>query len=209
MTARRGAGHGDRADSRAAHRRAHRAEPALPDVRGGHPHPGAGSDALAGTKAPRPRHPQDHARPAGAGEVRGARRRRRRTSGWASTTWRWSRTTTCCAAGGVAEAYRRVRRGVPGRAGPGRGAHGGRGGGGGGGRRRPSCSATTWRRTSCGEVVAAVGGRAELEATGGLTLARATRVRRHRRGLPVGGRADPLVADPRHRHSDLRAPEAD
>ena len=35
------------------------------------------------------------------------------------------------------------------------------------------------------EVVAAVGGRAELEATGGLTLGGRARVRRDRRGLPV------------------------
>ena len=38
------------------------------------------------------------------------------------------------------------------------------------------------------EVVAAVGDRAELEATGGLTLATAARVRGDRRRLPLGGR---------------------
>jgi hypothetical protein len=43
------------------------------------------------------------------------------------------------------------------------------------------------------EVVAAVGGRAELEATGGLTLA-TRREYAERGGLPFGGGADPLVA---------------
>ena len=53
------------------------------------------------------------------------------------------------------------------------------------------------------EVVAAVGDRAELEATGGLTLDRSPRVRGDRRRLPVGGGADPLLAYLGHR-LDLR-----
>ena len=61
-----------------------------------------------------------------------------------------------------------------------------------------SCSATTWCPDLLREVVAAVGDRAELEATGNLTLDRGG-VRRDRRRLPVRRRADPLVADPRHR----------
>ena len=59
-------------------------------------------------------------------------------------------------------------------------------------------------RTLLREVVAAVGGRAELEATGGLTLDDRRGVRRDRRRLPVGRRPDPLLADPRHRRLDLR-----
>ena len=47
--------------------------------------------------------------------------------------------------------------------------------------------------------MAAVGGRAELEATGGLTLDVGAEVRRDRRRLPLGRRADPLLADPGHR----------
>ena len=102
------------------------------------------------------------------------------------------------AAGGVAAAYRAGPGGLSGRAGPGRGDHGGRGGRGGRGRGAfllcDNMSVPLLR-----EVVAAVGGRAELEATGGLTLERGPGVRRDRRRLPVGRRADPLVADPRHR----------
>ena len=102
------------------------------------------------------------------------------------------------AAGGVAAAYRLVRAALPRRAGPGRGDHGGRGGRGGRGRSHfllcDNMSPELLR-----EVVAAVGGRAELEATGGLTLAVAARVRRDRRGLPLGRGADPLLADPGHR----------
>ena len=90
------------------------------------------------------------------------------------------------AAGGITAAYRRVRRDVPGRAGAGRGDHG-----------RPR----RWRRSRPGadfllcdnmtpellrEVVAAVGDRAELEATGGLTLDGGRPVRGDRRGLPLG-----------------------
>ena len=46
-------------------------------------------------RRPGPRHPQDHARPARAGEVRRALRRRRQPPDVAVATWRWSRTTTC------------------------------------------------------------------------------------------------------------------
>ncbi len=62
--------------SRPADRRAHRAEPALPPLRRRHRHGGLGR-AVAGTGARDPRHPQDAAGPAAAGEVRGALRRRR------------------------------------------------------------------------------------------------------------------------------------
>ncbi len=48
-------------------------------------------------------------------------------------------------------------------------------------------------------VVAAVGGRAELEATGGLTLDRGSRVWIHRRRLSERGRPDALIADLGHR----------
>ena len=58
----------------AADRRAHRAEPAVPPVRGGHAHRGLGRRAGRDAR-PGPRHPQDHARPAGPGEVRGPLRR--------------------------------------------------------------------------------------------------------------------------------------
>ena len=93
---------------------------------------------------------------------------------------------------------------VPGGAGAGRGDHRRRGGGGGRGRRglpalRQHDARACWR-----EVVAAVGDRAELEATGGLTLEVAGRVRGDRRRLPLGGRADPLLADPGHRAGPAR-----
>ena len=60
---------------RPAHRRAHRAEPALPPVRRRDPDPALGRRGR-GHRRRRPRHPQDDARPARAGEVRGALRRR-------------------------------------------------------------------------------------------------------------------------------------
>ena len=73
------------------------------------------------------------------------------------------------AAGGIAAAYRPGAGRVPGGAGAGRGDHGGRGGGGGRGRRRlPALRQHAPELLR--EVVAAVGDRAELEATGGLTL---------------------------------------
>ena len=83
----------------------------------------------------------------------------------------------------------------------------GGGGRGGRGRRRRSCCATTCRPTLLREVVAAVGDRAELEATGGLTLDGRGRVRRDRRRLPFGGGADPFVAYPGHRTRPAPAAE--
>ncbi len=132
---RRRAGHRDRPDPLAAHRRAHRAQPALPPVRGRH------RDRAVGRRGRRhrcrdPRHPQDHARPAGAGEVRGALRRRaeppdvpvRRRAGQGQPRARRRRR---------GEGVRAGPGRVPGPAGGGRVRHGGAGAGGGRGRRRP------------------------------------------------------------------------
>ena len=76
VAARRRRRHRDRPDARAAHRRAHRAEPALPPVRRRDADPPLGRRGR-GHRRRDPRHPQDHARPARAREVRGALRRRR------------------------------------------------------------------------------------------------------------------------------------
>ena len=51
-------------------------------------------DAVAGHRRVDPRHPQDHAGPARAGEVRRPVRRRASTTGWPWATRPWSRTTT-------------------------------------------------------------------------------------------------------------------
>ena len=60
---------------RPAHRRAHRAQPALPPLRRRHRHGRLGRRGRRHRRAD-PRHPQDAAGPAAAGEVRGALRRR-------------------------------------------------------------------------------------------------------------------------------------
>ena len=108
------------------------------------------------------------------------------------------------AAGGLAAAFRRVRAAFPDVPVQVEVTTRGRGGGGGRGRRHVPAAATTWRRTLLREVVAAVGDRAELEATGGLTLDEVARVRRDRRRLPFGRGADPLVADSGHRAGPAR-----
>ena len=67
--------HGDRSAAAAAHRRADDAQPALPPVRGGDPHPALGG-RRGRHRRPDPGHPQDDAGLRAAGEVRRALRRR-------------------------------------------------------------------------------------------------------------------------------------
>ena len=148
-------------------------------------------------------HPQDHARPADPGEVRGPGRRwhqqahgslrRRDDQGQPQAGGRVDHrglpagpgptSRTCRCRSRWRPWPRRWKRSTP---------------------APTSCCSTTWRRTLLREVVAAVGGRAELEATGDLTLEVARDVRRDRRGLPVGRRPDALVADPGHRAGPAR-----
>ena len=122
-----------------------------------------------------PRHPQDHARPARAGEVRRALRRRRQPPDVAVGR----------GAGQGQPRGRRGRRGrglpggaggVPGRAGRGRGRHRRRRG-----RRRSRraptwCCSTTCRSPTCAGPSQLVAGRARLEASGGLSLDNAREV---------------------------------
>ena len=155
--ARRRAGDGLRADPGAADRRAHRAQPAVPDVRRRHAHPALGRRA-GRHRRDRARHPQDHAGPAGPGEVRGPGRRRhqqahgpvrrRDDQGQPQARGRLDHGRLPAGAGDV-----------PGRAGAGRGRDGGRGGGGGRGRRdvpalrqhdAGRCCARSSRRSAAG-----------------------------------------------------------
>ena len=183
---------------RPADRRAQRAQPAVPPVRHRDRHPRLGR-RRSRAPAPGPRHPQDHAGPARAGEVRGALRRRRQPPDVAVGRG--------AGQGQPRGRGRRRRRGLQGRP-----------------RRRSRTCRSRSRSTPCtrsrevldagadlilldnftpaetAEAVALVGGPG---APGGLRAGSpwttAARVRRDRRRLPRGRRAHPLLPDPRHR----------
>ena len=158
-------------------RRAGGAELPRPPLGRGHPHRPLRAGGR-GHRRPHPRHPQDHAGPAGAGEGGGGGRRRRVAPRRACTTRSWSRRTTPRWPAGWGR-----RRGARSPAAARRGSW----------RSRSRASAswtrcwppawtgscwTTWRRTSCARRCALAAGRAE---PGGLG-------RHHARQRPRGGR---------------------
>ena len=92
--------------------RAHCSEPTRAPLRGSHADRPL-REGRGGHWRPDPRHPQDHPRPAGAGEARGGHGRGRQPPGRTRSTQFWSRKTTRRLRAESAPAARAARAGAP------------------------------------------------------------------------------------------------